>query len=89
MSIENNITVETAKKILHDYCDLHGLSFEKLLSFKPRKSNTRWTWVKPYDGPLTDENGNIKDLQTMPTPIISVNTELFVHEWDGIDLIKP
>ncbi len=87
--MENNMTVESAKEILKTYCDLRELSFEKLMTFKPRKTGTYWIWVKPYEGPLVDEKGNIMDLQTMPTPIISVDTTLKVSEWDGIDLIKP
>lgn len=88
--MQNNMTVDAAKEILQSYCNLHGLSFTRLMKFSPRKTGTCWIWVKPYEGSLTDANGNIMDLQTMPTPIISVDTTLLVHEWEeGIDLIKP
>jgi hypothetical protein len=90
MGIENHMTVSAARDILENYCNLKGLSFEKLLRYSPYKTNREWIWVKPYEGPLIDENGCIMDLQTMPTPIISVDTTLLVHEWEeGIDLIKP
>ena len=88
MSVQNNMTVESAKNILKGYCEQHGYSFDTLMSYKPRKTNVEWLWVKPYDGPLTDEDGNIMDLQTMPIPIISVDVSLQVKEWDGIDLIR-
>lgn len=87
--MQNNMTVDVAKEILQSYCKHQGLSFAKLMEFTPRKTGTCWIWVKPYDGSLTDENGNIMDLQTMPTPIISVDTSSLVHEREGIDLIKP
>lgn len=89
MQMQNNMTINTAKEILQSYCNLHELSYSKLMEFTPRKTGTGWIWVKPYNGPLTDENGNIMDLQTMPIPIIFVDTNLMVHERDGIGLIKP
>lgn len=88
MGIQNNMTVESAKSILKSYCEQHGFSYDKLMSYKPRKTNAEWLWVKPYDGPLTDNDGNIMDLQTLPTPIISVDVSLQVKEWEGIDLIR-
>lgn len=88
MGIQNNMTVESAKTVLKDYCNAHGLSYDKLMTYKPRKTNEEWLWVKPYEGPLTDPDGNMLDLQTMPTPIISVDVTLNVKEWSGIELIR-